>query len=253
MPQSFANLEKSLRTFFEEGLGGFSSSSLLTSLIEQSIGEIRDLTQGRSKSLKFAPDQFVIRVNAKTLEQLNKDRHWQEKFLQAVERETREAGMVFQSPPDMQMILDDTLGGNEFSIDCRWQADSPGKTKAMISTGGGMEAAAESLVIGSLIISGEIIPLDRPVINIGRRTSNDIVLHDPRVSRQHAQIRLGNGSATIFDLDSTGGTYVNNNRINSQVLVPGDVISLAGCQIIYNQETDLGRTDRLVNKDEAVA
>jgi len=73
------------------------------------------------------------------------------------------------------------------------------------------------------------------------------VLSDPRVSRKHAQLRSSKGSYVIFDLNSTGGTYVNGKRITQQVLKPGDVISLAGVPIIYGEEIadEMGDTSEI--------
>jgi FHA domain len=88
-----------------------------------------------------------------------------------------------------------------------------------------------------LILQGtRIIPLNQPVITIGRRLDNHVILEDPRVSRTHAQIKLINDRFVIFDTNSTGGTYVNGKRTDQSVLYPGDVISLAGVVFIYSQE-----------------
>jgi len=62
------------------------------------------------------------------------------------------------------------------------------------------------------------------------------VINDRRVSRQHAQIRAINGNFVLFDLNSSGGTFVNGDRINQRGLHPGDVISLAGVPLVYGQE-----------------
>jgi len=46
-------------------------------------------------------------------------------------------------------------------------------------------------------------------ITIGRSNTNDIILPDPSVSRQHAELRSdGRGRYFLIDLDSTNGTYV---------------------------------------------
>jgi len=82
----------------------------------------------------------------------------------------------------------------------------------------------------------KVIPLDKSVINIGRRLDNQIVIDDPRVSRNHAQIRVIKDRFVIFDLNSTGGIYVNNQRTNQTVLYPGDVISLAGVTLVFGQD-----------------
>lgn len=88
-----------------------------------------------------------------------------------------------------------------------------------------------------LVLQGtRVIPLNQPVILIGRRLDNHIILEDPRVSRSHAQIKLINDRFVIFDTNSTGGTYVNGRRTAQSVLYPGDVISLAGVIFIYSQE-----------------
>ena len=81
--------------------------------------------------------------------------------------------------------------------------------------------------------------LTQAVINIGRRLDNTLVVDDPRVSRNHAQIRAIKGRFVLFDLNSTGGTFVNGQRTNQTVLYPGDVISLAGASLIFGQDNPL--------------
>lgn len=88
-----------------------------------------------------------------------------------------------------------------------------------------------------LIVGGtKVFTLNQAVTNIGRRLDNHLVVDDPRVSRYHAQICYVRGRFIIFDLNSTGGTYVNGQRINQSVLYPGDVISLAGLPIVFGQD-----------------
>lgn len=95
-----------------------------------------------------------------------------------------------------------------------------------------------------VIIDGtRVIPLNQAVINIGRRIENTLVVDDPRVSRTHAQMRAINGRYIIFDLNSTGGTFVNGERVKQTVLYPGDVISLAGADLIYGQKNPPPRPD----------
>lgn len=55
----------------------------------------------------------------------------------------------------------------------------------------------------------------------------EIGVADPRVSRQHATIVVWRGRASILDLHSTDGTYVNGRRIEGRTpLIPGDLISV---------------------------
>jgi pSer/pThr/pTyr-binding forkhead associated (FHA) protein len=78
-------------------------------------------------------------------------------------------------------------------------------------------------------------PLAAQVISIGRRLDNHLVLDDPHVSRTHAQLRSQRGKFVLVDINSTGGTRVNGNVIRQHTLKPGDVISIAGIELIYGQ------------------
>jgi len=95
-----------------------------------------------------------------------------------------------------------------------------------------------------LIIEGVIVHLLREsVINIGRKLENQIAIDDPRISREHAQLRAINGHFVLFDLNSTGGTFVNGQRTSEVVLYPGDLISLAGVTMTYAQNDPTLRSD----------
>ena len=95
-----------------------------------------------------------------------------------------------------------------------------------------------------VIVDGiRVIPLTQPIVNIGRRVENTLVIDDPRVSRTHAQLRAINGRYIIFDLNSTGGTFINGERVTQSILYPGDVISLAGADLIYGQKNPPPRQD----------
>ncbi len=95
-----------------------------------------------------------------------------------------------------------------------------------------------------VIVDGvKVIPLTTPLVRIGRRLENNLVLDDPRVSRTHAELRAINGRYVLFDLNSTGGTFVNGLRITQSVVYPGDVISLAGVNLVYGQKNPPPRID----------
>lgn len=52
--------------------------------------------------------------------------------------------------------------------------------------------------------------IEKPIVNIGRQLSNDIIVEDKRVSRYHAQIKFqSDGQFAIFDLGSTNGITIN--------------------------------------------
>ena len=104
-----------------------------------------------------------------------------------------------------------------------------------------------------LIVNGETaIPLNSPIINIGRSRDNHIVLNDPYISRHHVQLRLRFGVYTLFDTQSQGGVLVNDVVVREHRLQPGDVIRIGKTQLVYfedaphlDEQTDFGeRLDR---------
>jgi adenylate cyclase len=76
------------------------------------------------------------------------------------------------------------------------------------------------------------------LLTIGRTPPNDIVVAHPKVSRNHAMIRmLEAGEYYLVDVGSTNGTFLNGKRvvIPSQ-LKDGDVISVEDCTLTFQGE-----------------
>lgn len=68
--------------------------------------------------------------------------------------------------------------------------------------------------------------LTQAEIQIGRASTNDVVIPDPEVSRQHAQLIRQEEGFAIQDLGSTNGSFVNYHRVTGLTpLNHGDVIS----------------------------
>jgi hypothetical protein len=74
------------------------------------------------------------------------------------------------------------------------------------------------------------------VFSIGRIATNDIVLTDQMVSRQHAQlIILDNERVMIKDTGSSNGTYVNGNKVSECYLEAGDIVKCGGTFLNWSQ------------------
>jgi pSer/pThr/pTyr-binding forkhead associated (FHA) protein len=74
--------------------------------------------------------------------------------------------------------------------------------------------------------AGLQVAVDRPLV-VGREETADVHLNDPRVSRRHARIAPADGEATIEDLGSANGTFVNHAQVHGSVrLGPGDQLLL---------------------------
>jgi pSer/pThr/pTyr-binding forkhead associated (FHA) protein len=73
---------------------------------------------------------------------------------------------------------------------------------------------------------GQIYPLEKSEMVIGRDLGNEIVISDSEVSRRHARIFMQGNNYVIEDLGSTNGTFVNAQRLTgSYVLRPGEIIT----------------------------
>jgi predicted component of type VI protein secretion system len=80
--------------------------------------------------------------------------------------------------------------------------------------------------------AGKQISVDRAIV-IGRAPESDLVLDDGEVSGQHARVTPApDGSATVEDLESTNGTFVNQNELEGPArLDPGDHL-LVGVSVL---------------------
>ena len=64
--------------------------------------------------------------------------------------------------------------------------------------------------------------LDHYPYSIGRRTDRDLVMADPRVSREHAQFAREADGIYVVDQGSRHGTFVNGERVNRRKLTRND-------------------------------
>ena len=78
--------------------------------------------------------------------------------------------------------------------------------------------------------------LTEPVTVIGRSRRCDIVLTDPNVSRQHAEVRRQDDGFMLVDLGSTNGTRVNRRDVKQVVLQHGDRIELGTTEFLFERQ-----------------
>ncbi len=86
---------------------------------------------------------------------------------------------------------------------------------------------------------GKKYVLKNNVVNLGRDTSNQIVVNSDSVSRRHARLTIEAGQRMITDLHSTNGTYINNMPILSHFLKNGDQVKIGDSIFKYLVGSDV--------------
>jgi pSer/pThr/pTyr-binding forkhead associated (FHA) protein len=88
-----------------------------------------------------------------------------------------------------------------------------------------------------LLIDGRRMVVGPAGARLGRSRGCDIVLDDPNVSREHAELRPRGDSWVLSDLGSTNGSAINGRRIERpEVVRPGDEIELGTSVIVFDVE-----------------
>lgn len=96
--------------------------------------------------------------------------------------------------------------------------------------------AAGWLVSRSGARSGQSFALKQGNNTVGRDSRRaDIVLDDPTISGEHARIRYEGGQFFAYDLASTNGTFINNRKIQRQMLMDGDVIRFGSAEAVFKK------------------
>jgi diguanylate cyclase (GGDEF)-like protein len=73
---------------------------------------------------------------------------------------------------------------------------------------------------------GRRIPLGTAPFEIGRSSKNDLFIDQESISRHHARITFDGTDYIINDLNSTNGTFVNDDIVNEQRLRDGDQVQI---------------------------
>lgn len=232
-------LESHLQALVEDGSARiFSVGDQQTDFFSGIMASMQSGIRTEESGRKIAPDIFILIVHPETAQLIGENHPLLEDISELIERAGRNAGLEFLNKPRIKISADPSKEPSEIEILNQFSLQKIDETSMITMDYTEAKLTPENAF---LILEGnQIYSLTQQVINIGRRVDNHVVLDDPRVSRLHAQIRAIYGRYVIFDLDSSGGTYVNGVRLKQTTLYAGDVISLAGVDLVYGQdETNL--------------
>jgi hypothetical protein len=181
---------------------------------------VREMDDNRSVGVRggtVVPNAFTVALSASDLAQFEGVQDSLTRELGDAAREhARDEGYGFMGPVEVELVVDDRLHTGAFQI-----------TGRMAEGGGG--AGAGSIVLPN----GDRFSLGEAVITIGRHPDSNLVLADPNVSRNHAEIQPQGDHFAVVDLGSTNGTRVNGVRVDTQVLQDGDEVSFGNTRMRF--------------------
>ena len=107
---------------------------------------------------------------------------------------------------------------------------------------GGVELSARANC--RLIVEGRIIELANGENLVGRSVDCTVRLDSTDVSRRHARIVVTNDAASIEDLASTNGTFVNGKRVTGTVpLTDGATVAFGSMEALFHSSPEEPRTE----------
>ncbi len=164
----------------------------------------------------------------------------------------RRERLALLSRPVVEFETDERLGLGEFGIQTRVSRPEDddedyaapaehGRTMVYSAAGRVAEPLEERARVrvrtALLIVDGRRMVIGAGGVTIGRSRQCEVVVDDPNVSRQHAEIRPRGGSWVVADLGSTNGSLLNGRQIlGPEVLKPGDEIEIGTSALAFELE-----------------
>jgi hypothetical protein len=181
---------------------------------------VREMDDNRSVGVRggtVVPNEFTVWLSPSDIEQFEGVQDSLARELGDAAREhARDEGYAFMGPVEVELRADERLHTGAFEIAGR-----------MAEGDGGSGA-------GSIVLpNGDRFSLTDSVITVGRHPDSNLVLADPNVSRNHAEIRPQGERFTVVDLGSTNGTRVNGVRVDTQLLHDGDELSFGNTRMRF--------------------
>lgn len=240
MSSQFDRLENRLQAFIENSLSRLPwRQNNQPRLAAPLITAVRTQLELETRSNEPLPDSLNLFMHPDNCSAWESHQDWLVWLRQVLMDMTTDSGRSFAREPEIRFIPDSGISLTNLRLVLTFQDVHVSSTAVLTPEADPLDSLPADTWAGPYLIleSSKTYPLSTPVINIGRRENNDLVISDPRVSREHAQIRIIHGECVLFDLNSTAGTFVNGHRVTNHNLRPGDVIAIAGVSLIFGQES----------------
>lgn len=189
----------------------------------------------------LAPDVYDIHLHPRAFSAVSiNNQQLADDLADYIEQLAQQSSLNLVGTPEVRFSTDPNLPRFAISVQAEHGQSKVQSTQVHFrQTAADEIAAAVQTLDAFLILEGRRhVGLEKPIITIGRRIDNDVVLESSAVSRRHAQLRWRFGRFVLYDMSGRGRTSVNGETVTECVLQPGDVINLGGTLIIYGEGSD---------------
>jgi amino acid adenylation domain-containing protein len=197
-------------------------------LSQPELGRLLQIVQANIQAARhYRPSTYSGRLTlfqiAEEKESREQLRQWQRLAGEVVVETIPGNHMTLLRPPHVQVLgqqLENSLRRSQTAV------HPPQKETTMPNTFG-------KLILTQPDGPEQVFELSAPITTIGSADANNIVIRQAQVSRAHARLEWNADGCTVYDLNSTKGTILNNQRIQQAKLVSGDVLLLGQASLRF--------------------
>ena len=249
-------IESKLESLFEGVFGRAFRSNVQPVELARKLVKEMDEHRNVSVSRVYVPNEYTIYLSPADREQFA---DFEDSLLDELQEylaaHARREGYVLLSAPRVKLETDEDLDLGVFGIATRLAharpkrpdepapEERPGETMiyappavAADAEPAATELAPEPEVSAALTFEGARHEVVGQRVVLGRSKDCDLQVHDPNVSRRHAEVRREGGTFTLVDLDSTNGIEVAGRRLKRLALEDGTRFTLGSTEIVFSRE-----------------
>jgi hypothetical protein len=223
--------------------------------VEIAKGLTKQMDEGRMVSISrtYAPNDFTVHLSKEDTESIRAyQASLNDELIQYASTHAENKNYHLMTPPRIRFEAEDTLRFGEFGVTAKLTGgdgprekgapqDTSGQTRIFRteeSSGGEIDQGTATISadearrhglareIVEVVLGDEKHQLEgRGPWSVGRSQENDIVIHDPNVSRRHARISRADNGFVVEDLGSTNGTLLDGAPIDRERIEGGDELT----------------------------
>ena len=241
-----------LESFLENHIEGFFNKKFSSDLepVELSKALEKEIArQGKGKAQRMVPNQYVFFLAKEDYQRLCAQRIIDELYTVA-EKQVILQNYTMQGKLTVSCQADEAKQRGIFELKSRFsepEDDAQTKNcdeqntlvlaKPRLGSQQPLNLPKEVKLVSLKVIEGPdldaYLEFGEGQIYIGRREKNEFILTDPKASRLHAWIAYENHRHVLYDAQSTNGTFVNGEPVESICLCSGDEIQIGTTVLVY--------------------